>query len=147
MAATVGFFLHGEESIGAGVFTDWSSYVTPGGYESHGGSVGPGGFISPQNPPVTHEDHDENWNPYVGLYGGAGAGFWFSNARCPKDLESTIKTFSINGDAFTQGFGLSLSWGNGIWQLNIQPPSVGFGLGIDIGVQRTTTTTDLGSKQ
>lgn len=125
---------HAEANLGFGAFSGGGSGPRFGGYFSYGASAGPLGIASPQNP-----SNGMNFNPGMGLYGGLGAGIWLSNAKCPSDLAKTEWTISVNGDYFGQLLGLSVSYGNGIWQFGWQPPGWGVGWGIDVTAQKTTT--------
>ena len=141
-AGTGAFFLHGEGSVGVGLFPASGNIL--GGYSSWAFSFGPGGPFSPQNPGGIPDGEppgllDSHFNPHLGLYLGAGGGLWVSNANKPSDLDCTIWTISINADFIGQGLGLSFSFGNGIWQLGWQPPGWGLGIGADVSIQKTTT--------
>jgi len=116
---------------GAGVFSGsgFGSYVSSG----RGGSL------------------DPNKGAVLGMFAGAGLTGWISNAAHPNDLAATTHTFFLNTGSpigplgpTDLAFGLSFSWGNGIWHLSVNPitgnPMTGIGGGAGIGVIPTTTT-------
>ena len=123
-----------------------------GGYASGGASIGPFGIYSA--PPLANPmPMGTDMNLSAGLFGGYGAGLWFSNAKCPADLEKTTRTYGINlGVPNPLGidisFGLSLSLGNGIFHFSFDPPlptagpvGYAFGHGGGIGFYKQATAT------
>ncbi len=132
--------IHGEVSGGLGWFSDYQGFQGThiGGYSSWGLSAGPFGMASFQNPP--NNGNDFNLNPSVGAYLGAAPGIWLSNAQRPTDLNNTTMTYSFNFAFGEKILGISWSYGDGIWHLNIQPPSpISPGGGVDLSAQRTST--------
>lgn len=123
---------HGEGAGGIGVFTTNRADVSVGVFEAHGVSAGPLGVASPQN------GNELGFNPAAGLYAGGGAFAWASNAQTAGDLSRTVRTYALNV-GFGIDVGVSLSVGNGIWQLGGSIPGAGLSLGIEATGQKTTT--------
>lgn len=76
-----------------------------------------------------------------GAYAGVGGFAWLSNAKTPCDLGKTDKGFRIDvGIPFISkiGFSVDVNWGNGIWEVSVQPPFVPLSPGVGVaGVEYT----------
>jgi len=109
--------VNGAASAGGGVFI--GDTLTLGGYGSAGASAG------------------KNAHAY-GLAGGAGVGVFFTNAPTANALSKTTDTLILN-IGLGVDLGVSLSWGNGIWIIEISPPGASWGGGVGGGHLNTTT--------
>lgn len=112
----VGVSLNGTASAAVGTFI--GDKVTIGSYVSSGTSTKTGDA--------------------QGISGGASVMGFLTNANKASDLNKTTDTVIFN-IGFGVDLGISLSWGNGIWIIEVAPPgsSVGGGIG---GGELTTTT-------
>lgn len=105
---------------------------------SIGFTGGPGGVLSTNT--IIDQGGEMTVNPSLGVFAGAAGGVWISNAGEPEQLQQTTNTISFNA-GFGIETGLSLSYGNGIYQLTFSPPGAGPGVGVDITSTPTATST------
>ncbi len=146
--AGMGMGYNAVGSAGIGTFSGRPFFGLPNGAFASGGVSGYGTnhpFSYPQEVP---DKIGGLQVPNISVFGyaGVGIGGWLSNARTPYDLTKTVNTISINFGipwvADLQG-GFSLSYGNGIYQLTIDPPTgIPFtGIGGGMGIIKQTTAT------
>jgi RHS repeat-associated protein len=125
----------GQSSIFGGLFVDYSNtgQVT-GGSVISGGAVAYGFGQTIANPPQV--------DPYVfGAVTSGGLGLTISNAGNQQQLTTTTTTSSFNIGLGFNYVGLSLSTGNGVWALTINPPMLGGTSGVGVSQYATTTVT------
>ena len=108
----------GTASVGAGMFINGGG-ANLGVYASAGGVAG------------KHVDVN-------GVGAGVGLGAFLTNAGNAQSLSVTTNTAFINV-GFVWDIGVSISWGNGIWIVEVNPPGSGVGGGIGGAAISTTT--------
>jgi len=122
-------------SVGAALFhnsnTGWS-----GGAFASGGAVAFAGSHVAGAPSQTRQDVSG-----FGLFGGAGAGVFFTNAASVQQLSGPFSTLNFNvGYSFAQ-LQIQFAKSGNIWYLQVSPPLAGASLGFPVTRMQTSTAT------
>jgi hypothetical protein len=122
-------------SVGAGLFhssnTGWS-----GGAFAAGGAVAFAGSHVAGAPAQTKQDASG-----AGLFAGAGAAVFFTNAASVQQLRGPFSTLNFNVGYTVAQLQIQFAKSGSIWYLQISPPLAGASIGGSVTTMKTTTAT------
>jgi len=125
-------------SLGAGLFRDGGNGGTgwSGGAFASGGAAAFAGSHVSGAPPQTRQNVSG-----FGLFGGVGAGVFFTNASSVQQLSGPFSTLNFNvGYSYAQ-LQIQYAKSGNTWYLQISPPPLGFSGGFSVTTMNTTTAT------
>jgi len=119
----------GSASAGAGVFGGGSQGINVGGFASAGGFVGGPGLPGPSYP-------KGNCHGAGGVFGGAGGGWFFTNATSANGLSGPFQNVNLNIGEGPIQVSIQIGWSGDTWIGSI---TIGPGAGVSVSTFQTNT--------
>jgi RHS repeat-associated protein len=132
-AAVIGAGASATGTLGAGLFHDAGTGWSGGAFASGDAAAFVGSHVAAA-PAQTGQDLSG-----LGLFGGGGAGLFFTNASSVQQLRGPFSALNFNvGYSFAQ-LQIQYATSGNTWYLQISPPYAGASLGFSVTTMKTTT--------